>query len=149
MSSQGEGQEGDGDCAHRQRRVVRQDAVAILNNATVVMRAAGAICMCVPAELAGAARRCRRPLIIGMLRPFFLSAQRNKQFFLHVTCWSASMLPKDCHAALSSQCSSRAPHCTRGSLSLGLFAGPWPAVSIGRLLTFFPNFCMLLRGAGE
>ncbi|RNE95632.1 hypothetical protein TcG_13320 [Trypanosoma cruzi] len=41
MSSQGEGRrEGDGDCAHRLRRVVPQDAVAIVKDATAAMRAA-------------------------------------------------------------------------------------------------------------
>ncbi|RNF10842.1 hypothetical protein TcG_09722, partial [Trypanosoma cruzi] len=120
-----------------------------VKGATAVMRAAERHLHLLSAELVGAARRCRRPLIIGMLRPFSLSAQREKQLFLHVTCWSASMFLTGHHAAVSLQCSSRDPHCTRGSLSLGLFAGPWPVVSIGRLLTFFPNFCMLLRGAGE
>ncbi|RNC35754.1 hypothetical protein TcCL_Unassigned01344 [Trypanosoma cruzi] len=66
-----------------------------------------------------------------------LSARREKQLFLQVTCWSASMLPTGYHAAVSLQCNSRAPHCTRGSLSLGLFAEPWLAVPIGRLLIFF------------
>ncbi|RNF06124.1 hypothetical protein TcG_10693 [Trypanosoma cruzi] len=75
------------------------------------------ICIFLPAELAGAARRCRRPLVIGLLRPFFLSAQREKQLFLHVTCWYASILPTGCHAAVSLQCSSRVPHCTRSPLS--------------------------------
>ncbi|RNC40882.1 hypothetical protein TcCL_NonESM09578 [Trypanosoma cruzi] len=45
--------------------------------------------------------------------------------------------PTGCHAAVSLQCNSRASHCTRGSLSLGLFAGPWPAVPIGRLPNCF------------
>ncbi|ESS60929.1 hypothetical protein TCDM_11521 [Trypanosoma cruzi Dm28c] len=49
MSSQGEGQEGDGDCAHPLRRVVPQDAVAIVKDATAVMRAAERhlhLCVC-------------------------------------------------------------------------------------------------------
>ncbi|RNC59359.1 hypothetical protein TcCL_ESM03046 [Trypanosoma cruzi] len=86
------------------------------------------ICVIVPAELAGAARRCRRPLVIGTLRLFFFFLEREKQLFLHVTCCSASMLPTGCHAAVPLQCNSRAPHCTRGSLLLGLFVAPWPAV---------------------
>ncbi|RNF18822.1 hypothetical protein TcG_04436 [Trypanosoma cruzi] len=79
-----------------------------------------------------------------MLRLFFLSAQQEKQLFLHVTCWSASMFLTGHHAAVSLQCSSRAPHCTRGSLSLGLFAGPWPAVPIERSFTgsFFLLCCL-------
>ncbi|KAF8306644.1 hypothetical protein TcBrA4_0022970 [Trypanosoma cruzi] len=39
MSSQGEGKEGDGDCAHALRRVVPQDAISIVKGATAVMRA--------------------------------------------------------------------------------------------------------------
>ncbi|RNC61329.1 hypothetical protein TcCL_ESM00830 [Trypanosoma cruzi] len=78
-----------------------------------------------------------------------LSARRGKQLFLQVVCFSASIHPTGHHAAVSLQCNSRAPHCTRGSLSFVLFAGPWPAVSIGRLPVFSPNFCMLLRGAVE
>ncbi|RNF10373.1 hypothetical protein TcG_09671 [Trypanosoma cruzi] len=81
-------------------------------------------CIIVPVELAGAARRCRRPLIIGLLRLFFLSARREKQLFVQALCCSASMLPTWCHAAVSLQCNARAPHCTRGSLSFVLFAGP-------------------------
>ncbi|RNC32812.1 hypothetical protein TcCL_Unassigned04550 [Trypanosoma cruzi] len=49
MSPQGEGQEGDGDCARRLQRVVPQDAVAIVNCATAVMRAAERrlhLCVC-------------------------------------------------------------------------------------------------------
>ncbi|RNC40235.1 hypothetical protein TcCL_NonESM10302 [Trypanosoma cruzi] len=49
MSSQGEGQEGDGCCAHPLRRVVPQDAVAIVNGARAVMRAAERhrhLCVC-------------------------------------------------------------------------------------------------------
>ncbi|RNE97334.1 hypothetical protein TcG_12639, partial [Trypanosoma cruzi] len=92
------------------------------------------ICIFVSAELAGAARRCRRPLIIRLLGLFFFSAQREKQPFLHVTCWSASMLPTGCHAAVPFQCSSCASHCAHGPFSPLLFAEPWPAVPIGRLL---------------
>ncbi|RNC40791.1 hypothetical protein TcCL_NonESM09692 [Trypanosoma cruzi] len=86
------------------------------------------VCNFVSVELAGAARRCRRPLIIGLLRLFFLSAQREEQLFLHALCCSASMLPTGYHAAASLQCNSRSPHCTRGPLPFVLFAGPWPAV---------------------
>ncbi|RNC59478.1 hypothetical protein TcCL_ESM02926 [Trypanosoma cruzi] len=57
-----------------------------------------------------------------------LSARRGKQLFLQAMCWSASILPTGYHFAVSLQCNSRAPHCTRGPLSLGLFAAPWPAV---------------------
>ncbi|RNC59344.1 hypothetical protein TcCL_ESM03030, partial [Trypanosoma cruzi] len=39
MSSQGEGQEGDGDCAHPLRCVVPQDAVAVVKDAAAAMRA--------------------------------------------------------------------------------------------------------------
>ncbi|RNF09551.1 hypothetical protein TcG_09553 [Trypanosoma cruzi] len=85
-------------------------------------------CIIVPGELVGAARRCRRPLITGLLRPFFLSAQREKQLFLQAMCCSASMFPKDCHFAVPLQCNARAPHCTRGPLSFVFFAGPLPVV---------------------
>ncbi|RNC48463.1 hypothetical protein TcCL_NonESM01695 [Trypanosoma cruzi] len=40
MSSQGEGQEGDGCCARRPQRVVPEDVVAIVKGATAAMRAA-------------------------------------------------------------------------------------------------------------
>ncbi|RNC36277.1 hypothetical protein TcCL_Unassigned00788 [Trypanosoma cruzi] len=40
MSSQGGGKEGDGDCAHRLRRVVPQDAIDIVKDVTAVIRAA-------------------------------------------------------------------------------------------------------------
>ncbi|RNC42986.1 hypothetical protein TcCL_NonESM07343 [Trypanosoma cruzi] len=101
------------------------------------------ICIFVSAKLAGAARRCRRPLIIGTLRLFFLSAQREKQLFLQAICWSASMLPTWCHAAVPLQCHSHCgfiftnwlflqcnacfPHCTSGPLSFFFFARPLPA----------------------
>ncbi|RNC32324.1 hypothetical protein TcCL_Unassigned05076 [Trypanosoma cruzi] len=107
------------------------------------------VCIFLPADLAGAARRCRRPLIIGLLRPFPSLLGGGSNSSCRRCCWSASILPTGCHADVSLQCNSRAPHCTRGSLSLGLFAGPWPAVPIGRLPAFPPNFCMLLRSAGE
>ncbi|RNC35908.1 hypothetical protein TcCL_Unassigned01191 [Trypanosoma cruzi] len=74
---------------------------------------------------------------LGLLRPFFLSAQREKQLFLHVTCWSASMLPTGCHAAVPLQCNSLFPHSTRGPPSLALFAGPWPAVPHWEAAHFF------------
>ncbi|RNC34742.1 hypothetical protein TcCL_Unassigned02454 [Trypanosoma cruzi] len=95
-------------------------------------------CIFVSVELAGAARRCRRPLIAGLLRPFFLSARWGKQLFLHAMCWSASILPTGHHAAVSLRCHShcgfiftnwlcvrcnaRVPHRTRGSLSF-VFCG--------------------------
>ncbi|RNC51900.1 hypothetical protein TcCL_ESM10939 [Trypanosoma cruzi] len=63
-------------------------------------------CIFVSAERVGAAR-CRRPLIIGTLRPFFLSAQQEKQLFLQAMFRSASTLPTGHHAALSLQCNSR------------------------------------------
>ncbi|RNF06573.1 hypothetical protein TcG_10505 [Trypanosoma cruzi] len=126
MSSQGEGQEGGrtetvhihcGVWCHRMRLALRRVRRPQCVQESVT-------CIFVSAELAGAARRCRRPLIIGLLRLFFLSAQREEQLFLHVTCWSASMFLTGHHAAVSLQCSSRAPHCTRGSLLFVLFAGP-------------------------
>ncbi|RNC52911.1 hypothetical protein TcCL_ESM09809 [Trypanosoma cruzi] len=96
------------------------------------------ICIFLPAEPVRAARRCRRPLIIGALRLFSPTARREKLLFPHVMCWSASMLPTGHHAAVPLQCNSRIPHCTRGSLSLALFAGPWPAVSHWEAAHFFP-----------
>ncbi|RNC60382.1 hypothetical protein TcCL_ESM01884 [Trypanosoma cruzi] len=107
------------------------------------------ICIIVPAELAGAARRYRRPLIIGTLRPFFLFLEREKQLFLQAVCWSASILPTGHHAAVPLQCNSRASHCTRGPLSFGLFAGPRPVTPLGGCSLVFLNFCVLLRGAVE
>ncbi|RNF06404.1 hypothetical protein TcG_10471 [Trypanosoma cruzi] len=94
------------------------------------------ICIFLPVGLAGAARRCKQPLIIRLLGLFFFFARREKQLFLHVTCWSASMLPTGHHAAVPFQCSSCASYCAHGPFSALLFAGPWPAVPIGRLLTF-------------
>ncbi|RNF13788.1 hypothetical protein TcG_08225 [Trypanosoma cruzi] len=67
---------------------------------------------------------------------FPLCSAGEKQLFLQALCWSASMLPTGHHAAVSLQCSSRAPHCAHGPLSLFLFAGLWPVVPIERLLAF-------------
>ncbi|RNF02707.1 hypothetical protein TcG_11201 [Trypanosoma cruzi] len=94
------------------------------------------ICIFVSAELAGAARRCRRPLIIRLLGPFFFSAQREKQPFLHVTCWSASMLPTGCHAAVPFQCSSCASHCAHGPFSPFIICRAMACGPHWELLTF-------------
>ncbi|RNC45845.1 hypothetical protein TcCL_NonESM04376 [Trypanosoma cruzi] len=115
MSSQGEGQEGGRTdtvhircgvwCQRMQlplRRVQRPQCVQ-----------QSVTCIFVSAERLGAARRCRRTLIIG---PFSLSARREKQLFLQAMCCSASVLPTGCHAAVSLQCNSRVPHCKRGPL---------------------------------
>ncbi|RNC44607.1 hypothetical protein TcCL_NonESM05626 [Trypanosoma cruzi] len=66
-----------------------------------------------------------------------LFAQQEKQLFLQAMCRFASTLPTGHHVAVSLQCNSRVPHCTRGSLSFAFFAGPWPAVPIGRLPNCF------------
>ncbi|RNC48464.1 hypothetical protein TcCL_NonESM01696 [Trypanosoma cruzi] len=43
-------------------------------------------------------------------------------------CWSVSMLPTWCHAAVPLQCNACFPHCTSGSISFVFFAAPLPAV---------------------
>ncbi|RNC60681.1 hypothetical protein TcCL_ESM01671 [Trypanosoma cruzi] len=92
-------------------------------------------CIFVSAELAGAARRCRRPLIIGLLRPFpsLLGGGSNSSCVNVLVCiGTPNGLSRSRVVAVQLSCSSlhtRSP--------------------IGRLLTFSPNFCMLLRGAVE
>ncbi|RNF12132.1 hypothetical protein TcG_09025 [Trypanosoma cruzi] len=78
----------------------------------------------------------------------FLSAQRDEQFFLHVTCWSASILPTGV-----------TPLCRRSTALVLLTAhvapcrlaylqghGLWSPLR-GRSHVLF--FSMLLRGTGE
>ncbi|RNC52082.1 hypothetical protein TcCL_ESM10733 [Trypanosoma cruzi] len=119
------------------------------------------------AELAGASRRCRRPLIIGTLRLFFLSTQREKQLFLQAMCWSASVLPTDCHAVVPLQCHSHCgfiftnwlvvqcnacfPHCTSGPLSFVFFCkaiARGPQLGGCSLFKYF-TFIYAVGGTGE
>ncbi|ESS55331.1 hypothetical protein TCDM_13205 [Trypanosoma cruzi Dm28c] len=138
-----ERRDGDGDCAHRLRRVVPQDAVAIVNGATAVMRAAERhlhLFVCRACRCCEEVQTTSHHWATGAL---FLSARREKQLFLQAMCCSASMLPTGHHAAVSLQCHSHCgfiftnwlfvqcnacfPHCTSGPPSFVFFAGPLPA----------------------
>ncbi|RNC53258.1 hypothetical protein TcCL_ESM09434, partial [Trypanosoma cruzi] len=78
------------------------------------------------------------------LRPFFLSAQREKQLFLHVTCWSASILPTGvtqpcrCSATLVLLTTHAAP-CRLAYLQRHGLRSP-----LGGCSLVFLNFCVLL-----
>ncbi|RNC39212.1 hypothetical protein TcCL_NonESM11468 [Trypanosoma cruzi] len=139
MSSQGEGQEGG------RRRLCAS---------TAACGATGCNCHCEGCDgrhacsRASSATFCLQSLQVlrggagdlsslGLLRPFFLFAQREKQLFVQAMCWSAWMLPTGHNVAVPLQCNSLFPRCTRGSPSLALFAAPWPAVSHWEAAHFF------------